>query len=280
MVDFEKVLLSVKENTEKMSASMADIKTTTDKIYKLEEKENKRSEETKKEAGVKKLRVAADDKEGKEGKDKTSQSVEKLVGIVSKLILSKATGAKGPAGAEVGNAALDAGKALLGAKFPGLSSFMATGGFVTTPPAQALATGGSAGFTVPGIMTGDKHPMMLPTGSFVLNRKASEYLQSGGVAGMSPVMLESQEMVFPPNMMTSFLTSLNKSVPRFANGGLVEHIHGDPTPGRSGTYDPTGHGGKNAHDHFAFESKQIRDTVEAELKKLNYKIGLKKQNST
>ena len=63
--------------------------------------------------------------------------------------------------------------------------------------------------TVPGSGSGDKVPMMLPPGSFVLNRNASNFLrrQTGGVV---PTMLEPGELVY-----------LNENIPRFQNGGEV-----------------------------------------------------------
>ena len=66
-------------------------------------------------------------------------------------------------------------------------------------------TGGP--ITVPGTGSGDKVPMMLPSGSFVLNRNASNFLkrQTGGVV---PTMLEPGELVY-----------LNENIKRFQSGG-------------------------------------------------------------
>ena len=63
--------------------------------------------------------------------------------------------------------------------------------------------------TVPGSGSGDKVPMMLPSGSFVLNRNASNFLrrQTGGEV---PTMLEPGELVY-----------LNENIPRFQGGGDV-----------------------------------------------------------
>ena len=56
---------------------------------------------------------------------------------------------------------------------------------------------------------------------------------------------------------------LNSLVPRFQVGGVVEHLHGDPT--RKG-YDKHGHGlESNAHDHYAFSSKDLRIQVQQRL---------------
>jgi muramidase (phage lysozyme) len=72
---------------------------------------------------------------------------------------------------------------------------------------QGRQTGGP--ITVPGSGSGDKVPMMLPPGSFVLNRNASNFLrrQTGGNV---PTMLEPGELVY-----------LNENIPRFQSGGEV-----------------------------------------------------------
>ena len=69
--------------------------------------------------------------------------------------------------------------------------------------------------TVPGTGSGDKVPMLLPTGSFVLNRNASQHLQYGGA------VLEPGETVWPTT--TSGLQALNRNIPRFQSGGEVFH---------------------------------------------------------
>jgi hypothetical protein len=79
------------------------------------------------------------------------------------------------------------------------------------------------GFTVPGASTGDRHPYMLPHGSFIMNREATAAygLQNGG---MSPAVLESGERVFPPHEVAAIgaarLEWMNAEVPRFQHGGL------------------------------------------------------------
>lgn len=74
--------------------------------------------------------------------------------------------------------------------------------------------------TVPGSGSGDKVPMMLQPGSFVLNRNASKFLkrQKGGDV---PTILEPGELVFPKT--TPGLKKLNSSIPRFQTGGEVNH---------------------------------------------------------
>ena len=64
--------------------------------------------------------------------------------------------------------------------------------------------------------------MSLPAGSFVLNKKASAYLQNGGEV---PTMLEPGEKVYAPGQWDSGIAALNSSVPRFQQGGMVEHEH-------------------------------------------------------
>ncbi len=65
--------------------------------------------------------------------------------------------------------------------------------------------------TVPGSGSGDKVPMMLPPGSFVLNRNASKFLkrQTGGAV---PTMLEPGELVY-----------LNESIPRFNKNNVSDN---------------------------------------------------------
>jgi putative chitinase len=81
-----------------------------------------------------------------------------------------------------------------------------TGGPILVPGSQATS--------------GDSVPAVLPTGSFVLNRNASNAIrrQSGGSV---PAMLEPGELVFPKT--TDSLKSLNSQIPRFQNGGIVNH---------------------------------------------------------
>ena len=71
-------------------------------------------------------------------------------------------------------------------------------------------TGGP--ITVPGSGSGDKVPMMLPSGSFVLNRNASKFLKRQ-TGGMVPTMLEPGELVY-----------LNENIKRFQSGGNVESL--------------------------------------------------------
>lgn len=70
---------------------------------------------------------------------------------------------------------------------------------------------------VPGTGSGDTVPALLPPGSFVLNRNATNaFFQDGGRV---PAMLEPQEMVFPK--ASPVLEMMNNAVPRFQTGGEV-----------------------------------------------------------
>ena len=83
---------------------------------------------------------------------------------------------------------------------------------------------------VPGIGEGDKVPMMLPEGSFVLNKMASMHFQNGG---MVPTLLEPGEKVFMPGDWDASISTLNSIIPRFQTGGLVEANHPHTGPGWS-----------------------------------------------
>lgn len=77
--------------------------------------------------------------------------------------------------------------------------------------------------TVPGTGSGDKIPMMLPPGSFVMNRNASAMLQNGGLV---PTLLEPGEKVFGPNEVSPLHHMLNTMIPRFQEGGVVKDTYG------------------------------------------------------
>ena len=86
----------------------------------------------------------------------------------------------------------------------------------------------TGGFTVPGGGFGDKVPMALPQGSFVLNYKAAQQFQKGGMVN---TLLESNERVFlpgDPNIPRAM--ALNESFPRFGyqEGGEVPKPNDEP----------------------------------------------------
>ena len=82
---------------------------------------------------------------------------------------------------------------------------------------------------MPGSGSGDKVPMMLPSGSFVMNRNAVGF-QSGGII---PTMLEPGEQVYGPGQWGPGHQLMNSMMPRFQNGGVVEATHPDTGPGWS-----------------------------------------------
>ena len=124
--------------------------------------------------------------------------------------------------------------------------------------------------TVPGSSTGDKHPALLPPGSFVLNRNASGY-QMGGI----PAMLESGEKVYGPGQWGPREMMLNSAVPRFQEGGLVLPDWGAPTPKSSlveASHPDTGTGwsvGKDAHNRPAVFSKSAAEALLQAIKDSN-----------
>ena len=64
----------------------------------------------------------------------------------------------------------------------GGNAAMAPTGSVSVPTGK-----GGGPITVPGSGSGDKVPMLLPAGSFVLNREASQKLQTGGIVGAETI---------------------------------------------------------------------------------------------
>ena len=144
--------------------------------------------------------------------------------------------------------------------------------FMRSVKAVARRSGGP--ITVPGTGSGDKVFSMLPAGSFVLNRNASKFLQSGGMVNV-PTMLEPGELVFNPGTWSKGIESLNNFIPRFQQGGVIEHLHGDP---QRGGFDEGGHGlVSNAHDHFAFSSPELRQQVQERLANGETQSGRKYQ---
>ena len=92
---------------------------------------------------------------------------------------------------------------------------------------EGKQTGGPV--TVPGSGSGDKVPMMLPSGSFVLNRNASGF-QNGGII---PTMLEPGEKVYGPGQWGANEFMMNSMIPRFQTGGVVKADHPDTGAGWS-----------------------------------------------
>ncbi|QBP06003.1 membrane-bound lytic murein transglycosylase D precursor [Synechococcus phage S-B68] len=92
---------------------------------------------------------------------------------------------------------------------------------VSRPTVQKKQVGGP--ITVPGVGDGDKVPMMLPQGSFVLNKVASQFAFQTG--GMVPTLLEPGEKVFMPGQWDQSISMLNSAIPRFQTGGVVAASH-------------------------------------------------------
>lgn len=116
-----------------------------------------------------------------------------------------------------------------------------------------LQTGG----TVPGHGDGDKVPAALPPGSFVMNKRATKAygFQSGGAV---PVMLEPGERWFHPDEVQRHglgnLESINRSVPRFAEGGYAKKI---PHPRLSGVEPLRGAGQKGIDKNYNAAVKYV-----------------------
>lgn len=87
----------------------------------------------------------------------------------------------------------------------------------------------SGGMVVPGSGSGDKVPMLLPSGSFVLNRNAAGF-QTGGII---PTMLEPGEQVYGPGQWGPMEQMMNSMIPRFQSGGVVQANHEQTGPGWS-----------------------------------------------
>ena len=83
---------------------------------------------------------------------------------------------------------------------------------------------------VPGSGSGDKVPMLLAPGSFVMNRNAAALLQSGGLV---PTLLEPGEKVFGPGQYGPMEQMLNETFSRFQSGGIVQASHPDTGSGYS-----------------------------------------------
>ena len=94
----------------------------------------------------------------------------------------------------------------------------------------------TGGAIVPGSGSGDKVPMLLPSGSFVLNRNAAGF-QTGGII---PTMLEPGERVYGPGEWGPMHQMMNSMMPRFQTGGIVQANHAETGPGWSPGTDAQG----------------------------------------
>ena len=221
---FEKALEKIAQNTQVMAEQMPIITDSVQKIYKVESTENKKEEKEK----VEKERVKGDPSGGQGSNAEVVKGLSAVTGqlqSLKRLIKNnhkeeQQSGESNPLG--------------FLSKFFGKGK--QEGGFVYKSPIQKFAKGGGV-YTVPGTSTGDNHPMLLPTGSFVLNREASKYLDSIGgnvpptvpmgfeEGGMVPTLVESKEKIFGPGSWDGLIPILNSVIPRFQSGGLVSHDH-------------------------------------------------------
>ena len=255
MVDsFAEALKNIAESNQIVAAKLVSIDKTTQELFKIEKKERKTEE--KREIEVK--RRAADRAGSFADLDGDSApEPNKPKGGITKVLRDLNKTLKG----QDGNGGL---LGLLKNLIPGGKLLgKQEGGFIYPSPAVGFQSGGGV-FTVPGNSTGDKHPAMLRPGSFVLNRNATAALSGMQTGGAVPVMLESGEAVFSPGSWSPMIEAMNSIIPRFATGGIVEHLHGEP--GRPGYR--ADHGTEsNAHDHFAFSSPdlmaKVRDALAA-----------------
>jgi hypothetical protein len=109
---------------------------------------------------------------------------------------------------------------------------------VLEAPVQKRQKGGGI-FDVPGHGQGDQVPMMLPPGSFVLNRVAAGemFARGGEPSGLVPTLLEPGEKVFMPgDPLMGMAMAFNETFSRFQTGGVVDDgaSRGKSQPSSSG----------------------------------------------
>ncbi len=228
---FEQILAQIRNNTAQMSETLSAVRISTEKSRELTEATVKQTQQQSRDQSVESARDQADliRDTGGENSPFGGQGLKKVVSILEELkecaCECKCT--------EGGGGGFDLKS--LGKFLPGQGK--QTGGFVYPSPIKRQSGGGV--FKVPGTSTGDNHDMLLPAGSFVLNRQASKFLTrqiGGGIpetpspmgfqeGNMVPVKTESNELVFGPNSWSSLIPVLNSVIPRFQSGGLVTHDH-------------------------------------------------------
>lgn len=267
---FERLFQEIRDNTSRMAETLISVKKDTSSTRELTEQSTAATSEAAQVIETENARNEADTEPAPPARGSGGADNFKVVTVLEEIkeILEEQGSEEGEGGLPDW---LNKFNPFKGGAGPQLQQ---TGGFIYPSPTQAFQNGGGV-FKVPGNSTGDNHNMLLPQGSFVLNRNASKALmaQSGGIipppmapmgyqeGSMVPVKTESQEMVFGPGSFSSLIPILNQVIPRFQAGGIVEHLHGDPT--RKKGYDKGGHGlESNAHDHFAFSSKELRLQVQ------------------
>jgi muramidase (phage lysozyme) len=221
VLPFDKAINQIATNTTVMAKQMPVITDSVKKIYDTQKKENKEKEKIKIEQERKEADTRGKKKEEEKGTSKIIKDLTKALSSSNK-----------EQGGILGNIVK-----LLLSKIPGVNLLVRQqGGFVYKSPIQTFQKGGGV-YTVPGNSTGDRHPMLLPAGSFVLNRNASQHIGGRGGktvptmpfgfqdGGMVPTLVESKEKIFAPGHWDGLIPILNSVIPRFQNGGLVSHPH-------------------------------------------------------
>ena len=215
---FEKALEEIAQNSKVMATQMPIIADSVKKIYEIEKKEDKKEDKKK----VEQERIKADRAGGRgpqakvlKGLGDVTNQLKSLQRLIKKNHKEEMKNSGGG-----GFGLTDLLSFLPGGGILKKLLFRQEGGLVYKSPIQAFQKGGGV-YTVPGNSTGDRHPMMLPAGSFVLNRNASKYVNALQEGGMVPTMLESGEKVFSPGNWDGLLPILNKAIPRFQSGGYV-----------------------------------------------------------
>ena len=221
---FERALNQIAQNTSVMAEQMPIITDSVKKIYQVESEErNKEEKKT-----VEKEREEADTAGGK---GENQEILRELGGLASSMAGIRSLLRNNFNKSEGG--VLDILGNIVKSFLPGSAKGKQEGGFIYNSPIQAFKNGGNV-YTVPGSSTGDNHPMLLPAGSFVLNRNASKYLDSitstnnitnmpfgFETGGMVPTVVESKEKIFAPGKWDGLIPILNSVIPRFQNGGFV-----------------------------------------------------------
>ena len=160
---FEKALEQIAQNTSVMAEQMPIITDSVKKIYQVENEEKNKEEKK----SIEKERVEADPAGGKsdnadvvKGLADVSAQIKSLKSIIVKT-----------------NNKQDKENRFSLNPLNWFQQKKQEGGFVYNSPIKKFQKGGGV-YTVPGNSTGDKHPMLLPAGSFVLNRNASQFIDS------------------------------------------------------------------------------------------------------
>ena len=244
-MSFEQLFEEIKNNTTKMSETLDLVKKDTGRTLELTEQGAEVQKDAAKTIETEESRNLADTVP-EFGAGGTVQGMGEVVRILKDI-----RGALGSLGGEGSMSGI--GQQLVGLATGGKGK--QTGGFVYRAPVQAFQNGGGV-FKVPGSSTGDNHDMLLPQGSFVLNRNAAKALEGAGGfqnGGLVPTQLESQELVFGPGAWGGLIPALNKAIPRFQSGGVVPASH--PDTGKGYSVGPDSYGrpsvfGKLAADAF------------------------------